>query len=114
MNNSMGVPTGMGPGQIPMYYGWNLPGPDPYDYLRGEGCADIQYNLGLIGDYRSRHPECTSQPVPMNTPSNYPYDGYGASGYGGYDEGPAVIKGTGIQFAGPLAGAFYNTTFRRY
>ena len=113
MNSPFGVLVGMGPGQIPMYYGWNLPGPDPYDYLREEGCADIQHNLGLIGDYRSRHPEYTSRPVPVNTPSDYSYARYGASGYGGYDEGPVVIKGTGSQFAGPLAGAYYNTTFRR-
>ena len=113
MSHHFGVLTGMGAGQIPMYYGWNLPGPDPYDHLRGEGCADIQHNLGLIGDYRSRHPEYSAQTISPVSPSNNPYGGYGTSGYGGYSSWPTVINYTGSQFAGPLAGAYYNETFGR-
>jgi hypothetical protein len=96
MSKHFGVLTGMSAGQIPMYYGYALPGPDPYDYLRGEGCADIQHNLGLIGDYLSRHPEYLIQHlVPTNNPNSYPYGGYGTAGYGSYPSWPAVPNHTG-------------------
>jgi len=106
MSSHYGVLTGMGAGQIPMYYGYNLPGPDPYVYLQGEGCADIQDNLGLIGDYRSRHPEYLSQPVVPTTYATGAF-AYGMAGYGGYTNWPTVINGTGSQFTDP-AGPYYN------
>ena len=110
MKRAMGVLTGMDPGQMPMYHGMQLNGPDPYEHMRDGGCEDIQHQLGLIGDYRSRHPE-TIHPI---EPMGYPNAGYGApAGYGGYHDGPSVVSHTGGQFYGPLAGAYYNTYFRR-
>jgi hypothetical protein len=103
----------MGAGQIPMYYGMNLYGPDPYDHIKGDGSAYIQYHLDSVGDYRSRHPEHMGQPIPTNNLGNYPCGGYGTAGYGGYSNWPDVIRGTGSQFADPGAGAYYNASFGR-
>lgn len=111
-SNHFGVLTGMGAGQIPMYYGYNLPGPDPYDYLRGDGCEEIQNNLGLLGDYRSRHPESMNHPIDSrNNPNNH-YGGYGSAGYGGYSTEPTVMDFAGDQFD-PWSGAYHNPYSRR-
>ncbi len=111
MTSPFGVLTGMGAGQIPIYYGMNLYRGDPYDHIRGDGSEYIQWNLDMIGDYRSRHPEYISQPVPMNNPGNYQYGGYGTAGYGGYSRWPDVTNGTGYQFMGSgvgASGAYYR------
>lgn len=97
MSHHFGILTGMGAGHTPTYHVMALPGPDPYAYLRGAGCEDIQDQLRLVGDFYNTYPQEIIDP--MNTQHVVPDNPTG--------------KLTGNQSSDPWLDNYYNTHHRR-